>query len=150
MVSRSAAAGRFWHNRAVWKHVIIEQPKAGCLEELEVHAFELWRHMADRGWLPYRAYIAGEPEGGEPSLFDLGVLRTAIRPAQPVIFYECEFPDRETLEKQLAEMRLDREVARINMAASHLVHQELSRSYIVEELLPSPRTIEEVERRRAK
>jgi hypothetical protein len=133
----------------VWKHVIVEQLKPGCLEELESHAYELWCHMADRGWLPYRAFIVRGPEAGEPSLFDLGVLRTAATPAEPLIFYVCEFPDRETLEKQLAEMRLDREVARINIAASHLVHQEASRSYIVEEFGPSPATLAEVAKRRA-
>jgi hypothetical protein len=134
----------------VWKHVIVEQPKAGCIEELEVHAYELWRHITDRGWTPYRAYIARPPESGEPSLFDLGVLRTALAMDEPLIFYEAQFPDRAALEKQLAEMRLDREVARINMAASHLVHQGASRSYIVEEIAPSARTIEEVEQRRSR
>ena len=129
--------------------MIIEQPRPGCIEELEVYAYELWRHMQDRGWLPYRAHIAREPEAGEPSLFDLGVLRTALLPDQPLIIYECVFPDRATLEAQLAAMRVDREVARINMAAAHLVNPSASQSYIVEELTPSPRTVAEVERRRA-
>jgi hypothetical protein len=135
--------------RAMWKHVVIEEPKPGCMEEFEIHAFELWRHLTDRGWLPYRAFIAREPERGEPSLFDLGVLRTAVAAAQPLFIAEAEFPDRETLEKQLAEMRLDREVARINMAASHLVNPAASRSYIVEDLMPSEATVREVELRRS-
>jgi hypothetical protein len=131
-----------------WKHLILEHVRLEHVHEFETHAYELWRHMADRGWVPYHAHVARGSEHVVPSLFDIGVLRTAEPLDTVLIVFEAEFATRADVEAQLAAMREDRDVARITLAASRCVVAGASRSYLTEAFAPSPRARDEVEQRR--
>ena len=121
------------------KHVIVERMKPGMEDRLEDLAMELRAHMDERGWLPYKAWRwSADVDLGEPPLFDVGILNRAT-PGERMAVFEGEFPDRETFERQLAEMRSDPQVVKILIKASELSERSASRSYVLESWEPDPR-----------
>lgn len=115
------------------KHVIVERPLPGRVDEFVTLARELWDLMAEREWQPYRAWPVVAGDEGEPGLFDVGVLGRARRPDGVQFVLECEFPDRQALEGQLTAMRTDVEVVKIILAAAELLDRDASRAYVLQD-----------------
>jgi len=121
------------------KHVIVERMKPGKRQQLEDLAMELRAHMEQRGWIHYKAWLGvADVDQGDPPLFDVGILNRAT-PDDGIAVFEGDFPDRETLESQLREMRNDPQVVKILIRAAELADRSASRSYVVESWEPDPR-----------
>ena len=118
------------------KHVIVERPHAGRVDEFVALAIELRLVMHDRGWVHYTAWRAGEADRGEPPLFDVGILSRAVPFDEGLVVLEAHFRDRDELETQLAAMRNDPEVVNILVKAMATVDRSASRSYVLEDWWP--------------
>jgi hypothetical protein len=116
----------------VVKHVIVERPLPGRVDEFVTLARRLWDVIAARGWVTYDAWPMVAADEGEPALFDLGFLGRALPPSALTFVFEATYPDPAALEAQLHAMRMDREVVAIILAAGELVDRTGSRAYVLE------------------
>ena len=120
----------------MWKHVVIERPLPGKVDEFVAIGVELWGVLEERGWPIYKAWVVSAGDEGEPPLFDVGILGRATQPDGVTIAFESDFVTREALEATLDGMRADSEVVKRIVRAAELVDREASRSYILEQLTP--------------
>jgi len=116
----------------VVKHVIVERPLPGRVDEFVTLARRLWDLIADRGWVTYDAWPMVAADEGEPALFDYGILGRALPPRALTFVFEATFPDQAALEAQLQAMRTDHEVVSIILAAAELVDPTGSRAYVLQ------------------
>jgi hypothetical protein len=116
----------------VVKHVIVERPLPGRVDEFVALAQRLWDLIAVRGWVQYDAWPMVAADEGEPALFDLGILGRALPPSALTFVFEATFPDQAALEAQLHAMRTDRDVVSIILAAGETVDPKGSRAYVLQ------------------
>lgn len=121
------------------KHVIVERMKPGMADRLEDLAMELRALMTERGWIQYKAWRwSADVDQGDPPLFDVGIFNRAT-PGEGLAVFEGDYPDRETFERQLEQMRNDPAVVKILVKALELADRTASRSYVLESWEPDPR-----------
>jgi hypothetical protein len=115
------------------KHVIVERPLPGKVDEFVGLAHELWDLIDGRGWTTYMAWPMVAADEGEPTLFDVGILGRAVPPDGATFVFEAEFEDRQSLEAQLHAMRTDVEAVKIILTAADLVDRRRSRAYVLQD-----------------
>ena len=120
------------------KHVIIERPLPGRVQDLEAFGIELRAMMRARGWRPYDAWRTVAGDEGEPPMFDVGILGRPVPAGEGLAVFECTYADRDELEAQLHAMRNDPEVVRLLLRAMETVDTAASRAYILEDWWPEP------------
>lgn len=119
------------------KHIVIEHPKPGCIDNLEAAGVALQRVLVARGLRPYTAWRAVAPEVVETGMFDVGMLARATAHANSVAVFECTFESREQLEAQLHAVRNDPEAVKIMVGALDFVDRNLNQAFILEDWHPA-------------